>query len=325
MEENVKKKNKLIPIIIVLVLLIVFGGLVAFKVFGSSGDTKEETKKEKNEKGATPLVYEITKEGSDNKIYLAGSMHAIKPNDFEYPKYFLDAYNESEYLAVEFDILNYLNVDTSYTYDDGTTIKDHISEETYKKLVEFLKSKGIYNEALEKYNLSFFTSLIEAYMLMNCGFSVTDGVDYEFLTRAHNENKKILEVESYEFQEDLLNSFSDRLNELMLIEYIDKYDEEVNSLKELYEAWKKGDPQELDKLLHEEDDEEYSEEDTKLIEDYNKKMETDRNIGMKEKLVSYFESEQNVFFLVGAAHLVGDDGIVNLLIQDGYTVRQINK
>ena len=46
---------------------------------------------------------------------------------------------------------------------------------------------------------------------------------------------------------------------------------------------------------------------------------------MKNKLEEFFNEDKKVFFMVGAAHLVGENGIANLLVQDGYTVKQINK
>ena len=340
MEDNLryKKQRTRLIICIAILILIIIGGICAFFVLDNMNKKEDDTpKKEVGDKTQkeeiTPLMYEITKEGSDNKIYLFGSMHSVNLDEFDFPDYVINAYNNSDYLAVEFDILKALedpnvvqNELKNMTYQDGSTIKDHISEETYKKLVEKMEEKYIYNSAFDLYSAYFFESLLSSLVLEDAGISSDDGVDTYFLQKAKDENKKILEVESYELQSNILTNFSDRLYELMLLSYLDYYDDQVEGIKELYQIWKNGDPKELIKLVEDDEDTEgYSLEDIKLYEEYNKALTTDRNIGMTDKLIDYFENNKKVFFMVGAAHLIGDDGIANLLINEGYTVTQINK
>ena len=100
-------------------------------------------------------------------------------------------------------------------------------------------------------------------------------------------------------------------------------------LKKLYKIWKNGDSEELLVLLTmdltDEELAKLSEEDKQLIENYNIELVDKRNVGMKNKLEEFFENNQKVFFMVGTAHLVGEKGIANLLVQDGYSVKQVNK
>ena len=72
-------------------------------------------------------------------------------------------------------------------------------------------------------------------------------------------------------------------------------------------------------------DKNYSENDIKLIKDYNKKLIDDRNITMTNKVEEYFKDNKKVFFMVGALHVIGDKGIAKELEQRGYTVKQITK
>lgn len=333
--ENKTKKSKILSLICI-ILAVVLVSVGSVLLYNSTKDNKkDDTPKEETDvkkEQITPLVYEVTKEGSDNKIYLAGSMHVIKEGEFDYPKYMIDAYNDSDYLAVEFDINKVLkdpdileNELNNMLYQDETTIKDHISQETYEKLVNFLKENSLYNESLEVYNSYFFESLISGIAQEKAGIGSESGVDLYFLDKANKDKKEILEVESYEFQSNLLLSFPEKLHELLLLEYLDDFDKTVDELNELYDLWKKGDPNELASIIYSEDYGNYSQEEIELIKDYNYKLYTERNVGMKNTLVDYFENDQKVFFLVGAAHLVGEDGIANLLTKQGYTVTQINK
>ena len=340
MEENKKNKNKKILVIIIAVITLLLVGLGAFfllnkddKNANKNDDNRQENKQEIEKEKITPLMYEITKEGSDNKIYLFGSMHLVNLNEFDFPSYVMDAYNDSDYLACEFDIIEYeknLNAQEylkGMMYLDGTTIKDHIEKESYAKLVNFLKEHKIYNEALEVYNTYFFDSLISELAYKDSGLS-EGGVDSYFLKKAKNDNKIILEVETPEFQNNLLKSFPERLYEMSIVDMIDNYQETVGDARKLYSAWKSGNANTLEELALEDikdDDREYTEEDLNMIDDYNNKLLRDRNIGMAEKLVEYFEKDEDVFFMVGAAHLIGDEGIASLVEAKGYKVVAVNK
>ena len=337
-----KKKDKIIYLLIGLIIVLSIGlGTYYFLTRNnnsngnnSSNDVPKETEKENTKKEEiTPLLYEITKEGSNNKIYLFGSIHAANLKDVAFPKYLLDAYNNSHYVACEADIVAYQEntalvlADTlKLLYPDTSTIKDHLTEETYNKLVNFLKEKNLYTTLYDIYQPFFFESLVSNALIEDAKLDATEGIDYYFLTKAKKDNKKILEVESMAFQIDLALSFKDELYDLMLSELFDDYDKEVESLKILFEAWKKGN---IDDLLKYADDDidmkdNYTNEQKELVNDYNQKMVKERNIGMTNKLIEYFNNNQDVFYMVGTLHLIGDDGIANLLTKEGFTVKQIN-
>lgn len=338
MEEKSNKK-KIIIISIISIILVVIGAVFVTKVLFSGSSENKEKEKDKEEEVVkekiTPLMYEITKEGSDNKIYLFGTMHAVNLNEFDFPKYVMDAYNESDIVAPEFDLVAVLQDQKlmqeyamSMYYNDGTTIKDHLSSEVYNNLIAFMKDKKMYNQMYEYIKLNELESLITNQLLIDSKIT-SDGVDEYFLNLAKKDKKEIIDVESFEFQTSLLSSFSDRLYEIEIENVINNYEKNIEMLKKLYKIWKNGDSEELLALLTPDlTDEELaklSEEDKQLIENYNIELVDKRNVGMKNKLEEFFENNQKVFFMVGTAHLVGEKGIANLLVQDGYSVKQVNK
>jgi len=319
-----KKKNNNIFVLISLLFILLLAGIFCFFLIDKNNKKDNKNKKEE----ITPLMYEITKEGSNNKIYLFGSMHMVNHDEFEYPKYVLDAYNNSDYVACEFDVVEYtenmnaMEMIDDFMYKDGTTVKDHISEENYNKMVQFLTDKYMYNENLDIYNLYFFETMVTQAVINNSKLANGEAVDSYFLKKAKEDKKTILEVESYQFQMDMFKSLPDRLFELEILEMIDNFDENLKELEDLYTAWKTGD---VTKFLEEDeiDENKYSKEDIEILDDYNKKILDNRNIGMTEKLISYFDNNYKTFYMVGAAHLVGDNGIANLLEQKGYKVTRI--
>lgn len=328
-----KKKEKLILIIFIIILAI--GGILFFKGFNLFlGRVNEQLKEETTKEEITPLMYEITKNGSNNKIYLFGSIHVANLEEFNFPKYVVDAYNNSHYLACEFDIVEYekdtaeqMNDVMKMAYTDGTTIKEHISGETYDKLVKFLTKKNLYTSIYDIYKPFFFQSLLTMALTTDAKINANTGIDNYFLKQAKKDNKNILEVETSDFQTDLLLGFSDSLYELILNDVIDNYDEELENLKKLYSYWKLGD---INKLLEISDDDleikdNYTKEQIKEINDYNKRIIDDRNIGMTNKLIEYFNNNYDTFYMVGTLHLIGEGGIAKQLENKGFNVKQINK
>ena len=333
---NISKSKKIILVVVSLLAALALILSLSFVTKNYFNEKDKEEKEEVSEKEQiTPLMYEITKEGSNNKIYLFGSMHSVNLNDFDFPKYVMDAYNSSDIVAPEFDVLKILEdsdmlleYSKSLTYSDGSLLKDHLSENVYNKLINFTKEKGIYQQTYEYFKLDFWESLLSNKLAEDTGL-IGDGVDEYFLKKAREDNKEIIDVESFKFQLNLTNSFSDRLYEIMIENCIDNYDKQIDETKKLYKIWKNGDSKELlvllDNELTEEDLKKLSEEDIKLVKDYNYKLLDERNIGMKDKLIEFFNNDKKVFFMVGAAHLVGEKGIANLLVQEGFTVTQVNK
>ena len=67
----------------------------------------------------------------------------------------------------------------------------------------------------------------------------------------------------------------------------------------------------------------YTEEEIKCAEEYNKFIMTDRNAEMVKKALDFLKNGKSVFYVVGEAHMLGDDGLVNKLTEAGYTVELV--
>lgn len=324
------KKNKKILVFLLLVLSFVLIGAGAYLYF--NGEKKESNKvdkedKEEQKEKVTPLLYEITKEGSNNKIYLLGSIHLGNINELELPQYLNDAYNYSEYLA--FEILDAETKEDPSMFmfkNENDTINNHFSKETIDKIKNYLNKNNMMNSYNEKMNPFYYYIVIQAVGYQKSGLLNTIGVDQFFKDKGEKDNKKLFAVEKAEDQMNVLANNPDRLFEIMINDLIDSYEKNPDSLKKLYESWKKGTIKEdLRKEIEETkiSNLKYSEEDRKLIEEYNKKMLADRDIHMTNKLIEYFNLNYKMLYIVGSAHVVGENGIVDQLQIKGYTVREV--
>lgn len=304
-------------------LIITIFTLIVFPACG-----KKEIVKEDNE--ITPLFYKIS-DKNNTTIYLLGSIHAADDTIYPLNDTIMNSFNDSDYLAVEVDTLSLQNnfdlslkLAEKMMYNDSTTIKNHIGDELYNKMVNFLKEKKSYSSLYDNYKPVFFESLFENLIINDAKLKSESGIDTYFLSLASENNKKILEVESAEFQYNLLLNTPLELDKIMIEEYIDNYDLNVSQMKDLYELWKKGDKEQLENILINSESQNVTEEEKKLMENYNQSLIIDRNYGMANVLENYFEKKQNVFCVVGLGHVIGDEGIINLLQKRGYDVVQLN-
>ena len=161
------------------------------------------------------------------------------------------------------------------------------------------------------------------------------GMDMHLLMKAVYTGKNIIEVESVRYQLDLFDSFSRELQEMLLLSVIappPAAEEDAISLEEMAElareftayllaAVKNGDEAVLTEFFTAGRD--YSD---PLMKEYNTKLWDIRDAGMVETIeayLAYADAGGDFFVAVGAGHTGGETGIVQVLIEKGYTVERI--
>lgn len=300
------------------------------KVYSEPQSKPQSSENSAENEKITPAVWKVTDENG-NYIYMMGSIHAADESVNNMPDYFENAFKNCTALAVEADVTNVMSdisqvidIYQKMMYTDGTTIKDHISADTYQKAVKLLTDNNMYTELYDYYMPAMWNSLIENIIVNKSGLDVNCGVDSVLTKRAKKENKKVLEVESIDFQLNLLTEFSDETQELILKSYTadGAVEEQVNTLNELYDKWKKGTITEKD-VIDDTDESDLTDKEKQLVDEYNKKMLDDRNINMADKAEEYMQSGDTVMFVVGAAHFQGEKGILKLMENKGCTVTQL--
>lgn len=277
----------------------------------------------------TPLLYKVT----DDKgavLYLMGSIHIGDERTQAMPDYVMNAYNASSYICVEANIVAY-EQDVSkqredlekMLCDEGKTIKDYIGEELYIPARKFLQSRDLYNAVYDMYKPVLWSSLLDEAISSYTDLKSEYGVDRFFINKATAEGKEIREVESVDFQNDMMNGFSDELYCLMISDMVYYPKSNVESLLSMYDTWLSGDEAAIEEMVRID----YTgapEEQVKLFADYNKTMLTDRNVGMADKAEEYMAAGGTGFYIVGMAHVAGEGALAKLLRERGYTVEKIS-
>ena len=294
----------------------------------------------KSGKDAKGFFWEIKGEGK--KVYLFGSVPLSNTSVYPLNKLIGDAFLSSKNIVVESYISEMSSANLTYViqkgfYKDGTIIKDHISKETYELYVKVCTAIGLPPD-----EFNFYEPWLAALILQQLTAVPDDadqaqtnsalGIDMQFLLKALSMQKNIIELESFEFQVDLLSSFPAESQEAQL-----------KSI--LLAAGKTGDggvtPEEQAKLIREKTqnlidlvisgDEEALEEflgsdADPLTREYNNKIFIKRNIAMAEKIIGFLTDSAesgDYFIVVSAEHMLGKDGLVKRLSDKGYTVERI--
>ena len=276
-----------------------------------------------------PAIWTLTGP-SGNTVTLVGTMHVLKPSDFPIPEVLSERLNASRVLAVECDTqeaeadINYqIAIMMKMFYTGGDSLKNHLSEKTYGILKRVFADFGIDVDLYVGRGVKPWAiySMIDTLPLGEAGFDSSSGLDSYLMTEAKKKGIEIREVESVDFQLDMLADQPDRLYELLFEEYENvTKEEQIESLNALHDAWASGEEMEVG----EEDYTGFSESDAQILSAFYKAMYTDRNRGMADCVIDLLGKNYNSVFAVGAAHFPGENGILKLLEKAGYTAVRID-
>lgn len=266
------------------------------------------------------LVWKLTSDTAT--VYLLGSIHYADESFYPLRKEIEEAFDRSDALVVE------VNMDEAAGYElrkrthrDGMyrgmeTIRDHISNDTYTKLIAQLQQLDIPYPMVERQKPGVLMITLTTVQLMKQGFLPDRGIDAYFMRRANSQQKRILELETIEQQFDLMLNITD--GDLLLQETLTGFDEIDATMDAMVDSWKQGDEKKLNTLLFEEVLAQYPSY-AKIYDELFYK----RNVNMADKIAQYLASDAKYFVVVGAGHLVGDKSVISYLAGKGFAAVRI--
>lgn len=254
---------------------------------------------------------------SKGNVYLTGSFHILRASDYPLPAEFFTAYKDSR--KVVFEVQPDAEEDPAYMgdflsgaiYIDGSTLKDHVSPAAYAKAEKFCKER---NYSLEQYQLfkpALFVTMLTVLEMNRIGADPQKGIDYYFQEKARQDGKATGSLETVDQQIKLLLSMDAGLGSDQIIESIEELNRIESALDEYLAAWRNGNESRMEELY------------IKELRNYPKLYKTmivDRNNKWLTDIKAYLNGSGNTMIIVGTAHLVGADGLVNLLRKQGYKV-----
>jgi uncharacterized protein len=259
---------------------------------------------------AKSLLWEISGNGLLQPSYLYGTMHVGDKRAHNFSEATLKALHEAKAFAGE---LNMEEVDPIAVFnlmklDSGQKLHAIFTTEEWDRIVTHCKEKLHVNpNDFEDYNVFFLYSMIAQSQFKN---QKGEAVDIYFFNQAKQQGKKLLGLEKMEEQIAAINSMTVDEQKKMLLDAVDgKGDSGERGMKKMLKYYSKGD---LDKLAK-------MSEDTEMGSNFETAFITDRNHRMAERMVPIM-AEQSTFMAVGALHLPGEEGLLELLRGMGYLV-----
>ena len=256
-----------------------------------------------------------------NTVYVLGSIHLLKKDVYPLSRVIESAYDRSDILAVEADVNDISRLDLqklmdSAVYPAGDTLERHVSRRTFDLVKEETEKVGLPMEFVYSQRPWFLALTMESLELMKSGYDPNYGIDKHFLSKAEG-RKKIVELESIDYQIDLLSRLNAEEQELFLLYTLKDLKMLDREVDKLVRAWKSGDTERMESVFTKS-----LSEDRKFSVIYDKLI-YQRNRGMAAKIEGYLAAGRTYFVVIGAGHLLGDRGIIQLLKKRGYTVEQL--
>jgi uncharacterized protein YbaP (TraB family) len=259
-------------------------------------------------------------------VYLLGSIHFADKSFYPLRRVITDAFSRSENLVVELDITSVDQAEYNELLlqgginKDGNTLRDVISKETWLQLEERLKLLNVDYDAIKQYRPGVLVMQLTAMQMMQLGFDPQHGIDVHFLREALSRSKNIIELETLDQQMSLFLNAPD--GELLLKESLHSLQKSEEMMLAMIDAWKSGDEIRMSELLFEDavtDYPAFADIYDSLIFERNKQM----TIKIKALLQMKPVEKAEYFVVVGAGHLIGQQGIVNALKENGYKVKRL--
>ncbi len=255
----------------------------------------------------------------DKSIFLLGSIHFLRKENYPLNQAILTALDASKRLVLEID-LNRISTESAQKvtlekaiYRDGTNLAQNVSAETYELASRRANELGLDMRILNPMKPWFAALTMVAINLQRMGLDPKLGVDRHLAERAKSSGKPTSGLETLESQLGIFDQLSKREQELMLRETVEELERLNRDINEIVQSWLKGDDHRLTTLLLAGMQE---------FPDLYEKILVERNRRWLSEIEKLVQQGSGAMVVVGAAHLVGKDSVVEMLKAKGYSVEQ---
>lgn len=260
--------------------------------------------------------------GEHNRVYLLGSVHLLRAGDHPLPRAIEAAYAEAEALVMELDMDDIDPVAVQATtnrlglLDDGRTLADALGESRYRAAEAAAQALELPLELLARAEPWFAAVTIEQLILLRIGFNPQYGIEMHMAARAGRDGKPIIGLETVEEQLGMLDGLSAEAQGELLLQTLDEGSDAAAYMERLIAAWRRGDVGFLEEMLLEE---------FRPNRELYEALVVRRNRAWVDHLVGLLDDEEDYLVIVGALHLIGEDGLPRLLSERGIETRQMNE
>jgi uncharacterized protein YbaP (TraB family) len=262
------------------------------------------------------FIWSITGKGQTG--WLVGSLHLLPPDAYPLPAAMDAAFQSAEVLIEEADTDELLQPGATEALvkrmflPPGQTLEGNLSPATFQMLSERAAKVGLPVQALQMMRPWAVAIALSGVEMKKSGFDPALGLDAHFRERARAASKPVRPVESFAEQIGFFENLDAALQEKLVLEMLRGASSEVSQVQQLYAAWKAGDLVRMERMLVD---------DLKSSPEIHKLLLVDRNHRWIPKIEDCL-SGARCMIVVGAGHLLGNEGLIALLRGRGYAVEQ---
>jgi len=253
--------------------------------------------------------------GPKGTVHLLGSIHVLKPDAYPLDGRIERAYRQSKRVVFEADLEEARSEQVQRQlvsqgmYPDKTTLKDHISKNTNDLLKQRLQEAGIPASRFASYRPWLCAVSLSGMELKRLGYEAKWGIDAHFSARAKKDGKETIFLETARYQIDLLSQTLKDRQEDLLKQALKELDVIAGQSAAMMKAWEEGDAAKMESLVNISLDE---------YPEIKKALFTGRNTRWVSRIEELMKKDGDSLIIVGAGHLVGNQGVTTLLQKKGY-------
>jgi uncharacterized protein YbaP (TraB family) len=266
---------------------------------------------------ARSFVWKAT--GRQGTLYLVGSVHVLSSDFYPLNATLESAYKESNLLVEEIDLGeggagSQMQMLQRGMLPSSTTLQKVLTPGTYALLTKHATAAGIPMEPMQLLKPWMVALMLEAMEWQKAGLDPEMGLDKHFYDRAQADHKTVQGLETIDYQLSRFDEMPAAEQDHLLAQTLNDVDTEQAEMGKLVAAWRIGDVATVERIVLSS-----LKSEPKLYE----RLLVERNRNWIPKLEALFNRTGKALIVVGAAHLVGPDGLVAMLKAKGYTVEQM--
>ena len=267
---------------------------------------------------AQTSVWKVT--AGENTLYLGGTCHILRPQDFPLPAEFDAAFEAAGALYFETDLQRMMQPETQQvlfargTFNDGRTLEQALNAKTWEAVQAYCAKAGLPPAQILQFRPWLFTVMIAMVELQKAGVT-QEGVDLHFFKRASAAGKTAHALEEFEQHLNHLTNLGAGHESEMVLSTLEDIAEIPSLINDLIRAWQTADLAKVDELMLRDMREKYPSVYEELI--------VKRNRLWLPKIEKLLKTPETEFVLVGFGHMAGEAGLLAELRQRGYQVETL--
>jgi uncharacterized protein YbaP (TraB family) len=262
------------------------------------------------------FIWSIERDGKTS--WLVGSLHVLTPDAHPLPATMEQAFRKARTLMEETDVNDIASpeimgvVATKGLFTNGESLQTVLPPATYAMLAQRMSATGLPMDMVRMMRPWMAEITLSGLELQKAGFDPELGVDLHYRRKAAENKMALSMLETPAEQIDYLAGLPMDVQVTQLRKTLEEGDAELKEVREIAAAWRAGDTVAIERLL------------LKSMKDspaFYQSLVVDRNRRWIPRIESCLTTG-SCFIVVGAAHMIGSDGLIAMLRQKGYKITQ---